>query len=93
MLRASSTVLPWLASILRNVFLDTRRTGRARHEIAEHQLPADGYSPLNLARSTTPPPLAQAEQAQLWTWLQEELNALPSDHQLLLVLCDVEGFI
>ena len=90
--RPGAPMLPWLARILRNVFLDTRKTGRARHEIAEHQLPPDGLSPLSQAKSTTPQPLAQAEQAQLCLWLQEELNALPSPQQLLLVLCDVEGF-
>ena len=90
--RPGAPVLPWLTRILRNVFIDTLRTGRARHEVAEHQLKTESANPVGLARSGTMTPLAQVEQSQLSTWLQEELSALPCSQQLLIVLCDVEGF-
>jgi RNA polymerase sigma factor (sigma-70 family) len=33
--RSDEPILPWLRRILRNVYLDTFKTGRARHEVNE----------------------------------------------------------
>jgi RNA polymerase sigma-70 factor (ECF subfamily) len=88
--RPDAPVFPWLARILRNLYLDHRRSARSRHELAEHQLAGDGPGPLELAKTTSPTPLAAVEQAQLVSWVQQELAALPAAQRLVLVLCDVE---
>lgn len=88
--RPGAPVFPWLVRILRNFYLDERRSARSRRELAEHQLVGDGPGPLEQAQTTAPTPLAAAEQAQLVSWVQQELAALPAAQRLVLVLCDVE---
>lgn len=88
--RPDQPVLPWLARILRNYYLDTLKTGRAKHELAGHQMgKEDPYANLPAA---APSPFEQVERSQLAALLQEEISALDQPHQLVLILCDIEGF-
>jgi RNA polymerase sigma-70 factor (ECF subfamily) len=88
--RPDQPVLPWLARILRNYFLDTLKTGRAKHELAGHQMATeDPYANLP---ARAPSPFDEVERSQLATILQEEIEALDQPHQLVLILCDIEGF-
>lgn len=90
--REGEAVLPWLARILRNLHLDTFKTGRARHEVAAHQLSADRGDPLDFQPSRVPDPLAALERSRLSAFLTEELEALDPDHRLVVILCDIEEF-
>lgn len=86
--RLGAPVLPWLARILRNHYLDTLKTGRVRHELSESQMGGGD----ELARAgAVPSPIKQIERAQLMRWLQQELESLPEDQRLIVLLCDVEG--
>jgi RNA polymerase sigma-70 factor, ECF subfamily len=85
--RPGAPVRPWLRSILRNLFLDTFKTGRARHEIADSQLgAASGPALVELADEEVDP-LARLEQAERQAWVREEISALSPDHQQVLQLC------
>lgn len=88
--RPGAPVLPWLARILRNVHLDSFKTGRAQHEIAEHQIARDDQGVYAERAASDPDPLASLERAELSAWLQEELEALDPAHRLVLILCDIE---
>lgn len=88
--RPGAPVLPWLARILRNVHLDSFKTGRAQHEVAEHQIARDEQGVYAEQAAPDPDPLATLEQAELSSWLQEELEALDPAHRLVLILCDIE---
>jgi RNA polymerase sigma-70 factor (ECF subfamily) len=85
-------VLPWLARILRNVHLDSFKTGRARHELAAHQLPLDRQDPLESRKAPGPDPHVAMERSQLRAWLWQEVQALDPGHQLVIILCDIEEF-
>lgn len=91
--RTGEPVLPWLARILRNLHLDLVKSGRARYEVAAHQLGGRSEQledPFASVPATTPDPLTALERSQLAGWLAEELEALEPAHQLIVVLCDVE---
>ena len=89
--RTEAPVLPWLARILRNIHLDLLKSGRARYEIADHQT-GHGKDQYEFAPGSMQDPLSCVEQSQLLGWLQEELAVLDKDHQLIIILCDMEGF-
>jgi len=89
--RRGAPVLPWLARILRNVHLDSFKTGRVRHEVAESRL--DRGDAAALANAGGPAPQLEAvERGQLIGWLGQEMDALSPPQRLVLLLCDVEGF-
>jgi RNA polymerase sigma-70 factor, ECF subfamily len=85
-------VLPWLARILRNVHLDSFKTARSKHEVASHQLANPKADPFAGVPCQAPNPAVQAETAQLARLVQCELQALDPDQQLIIILCDIEGF-
>lgn len=85
-------VLPWLARILRNVHLDSFKTARSRHEVASHQLASTRSDPFATAPSKHPDPASLAETAQLTRWVQEELRELDEEGQIVILMCDIEGF-
>lgn len=90
--REGQPVLPWLTRILRNVHLDTFKTGRAKHELAEHQLarePDDIYGQIS---SPAPDPLAQLERSRLGEMLMEEMERLDPEQRQVLILCELQGF-
>jgi len=89
--RPEAPVLPWLTRILRNIHLDRVKSGRARFEVAEHQLTPGAVDPIAAAPAMTPTPLALAERAQLATWARQELERLPHFQQQAVILCDMEG--
>jgi len=90
--RPEMPVLPWLARILRNYFLDTLKTGTARHEVAAHRLGEKGEDPYANFPCSGLNPADQAEQSQLSGLLAEGLKALDDAHRLAIILCDIEGF-
>lgn len=83
--RRDEPVLPWIRRILRNVYLDSFKTGRYRHEVPESEL-GPTHKPADLAVSA-PDPLAKLEQDQLFTWVREEMTCLDPTHQQVLELC------
>lgn len=86
--RQGESILPWLRQILRNLFWDTFKTGRARHEIAEREFNPDKLSPIvDRIDHNTDDPLAKLERHQISSWLQEEIAALDPSHQQVLELC------
>jgi RNA polymerase sigma-70 factor (ECF subfamily) len=85
-------VLPWLARILKNVHLDSFKTARSRHEIATHQLATGRSDPFAFVSSNQPDPASRAETAQLTRWVQQELQELDEEGQLVVLMCDIEGF-
>lgn len=86
--KPGAPVFPWLARILRNHYIDQRRSGRARFEVP---LDTDrGDSGWTTASGDDP--LASVERAQLKGWLREEIKGLPSDQRTVVTLCDVCGF-
>lgn len=89
--RPGAPARPWLIRILKNLFLDTRKAGRARFEIAEHQLGARSADSYAGAEDDAPSPLEQVERSQLTTWVQEEIAAMPPPQQQAVTLCDLEG--
>jgi DNA-directed RNA polymerase specialized sigma24 family protein len=56
--RPGAPILPWLRQILRHLFLDTFKTGRARHEIAEREMTGSETSLLQAAVNPQDNPLA-----------------------------------
>ena len=88
----SRPVLPWLARILKNAYLDSLKTGRHRHEVAEHQLGGREQNPVAMTASAMPDPQSLTERAQVGAILREEVAALDPDHRLVVTLCDIEGF-
>lgn len=88
----AQSIFPWLARILRNTYLDSLKTGRVRHEIAEHQLSsAANATVFSVAdEPSLSSPLAQLEKAELQLWIQDELQALDEPHRSVLILCDME---
>ena len=88
--RPGAPVLPWLCRILRNAHLDSFKTGRARHEVAAHQLAGEVEDPYQDVACPSPSPLGQLEQKVLRACLQEEIEALEPGQRLILILCDVE---
>jgi RNA polymerase sigma factor (sigma-70 family) len=85
--RPGSPIMPWLRQIMRHLFLDSFKTGRARHEIAEREMISNGSSPLQAAADDQANPLDQVERAQLSRWIQSEIATLDPAHQQVLLLC------
>ena len=88
--RPGAPVLPWLRRILRNVFLDTFKTGRARHEVTESTMGSAEHEPYQLDTTHAHDgvsALDQLERNQLVTWLQQEIAALDPSQQQVLELC------
>lgn len=85
--RPDAPVRPWLRRILRNLFLDSLRTGRARHELSDSQRGVRDDTPLPSAGVDTSDPLAALERAQLSSWLREEIAALEPDQRQVMELC------
>lgn len=85
--RPDAPVRPWLRRILRNLFLDSLKTGRARHEVrADGGLGEDDPSPPDVAVDPADP-LAALERAELAGWLREEIQALDPDRRQVVELC------
>ncbi|MBW2734161.1 MAG: RNA polymerase sigma factor [Deltaproteobacteria bacterium] len=82
-------VLPWLTRILRNVYLDTFKTSRAKHEV---RVGGDrDVQPFASVPSPTPNPLQLTEQREMQRILASELGKLDPAHQLVINLCEMEG--
>ncbi len=90
--REGQPVLPWLTRILRNVYLDTFKTGRAKHELAEHQFAMESKDIYGKISSPDPNPLAQLERSRLGEMLLEEMNKLIPTQRQVLILCELQGF-
>lgn len=88
--REGAPVLPWLCRILRNLHLDSFKTGRARHERSARELASEVDDPYEHVASSAPGPLAALEQKTLRGLLQEEIEALEPGQRLILIVCDVE---
>jgi RNA polymerase sigma-70 factor, ECF subfamily len=89
--RPGASMRPWLRSILRHLFLDTFKTGRSRHEVAESDIAAAEGSSLTEIPDERPDPLAELERAELQQWVQQEIAALSPAHRQVLTLCVVHG--
>lgn len=82
----SRPLLPWLARIMRNLFVNYCKSGRLKYEVCDEEAigavcePAEGGA------------LAQLERAELLRCLREEIAGLPRPFQLVVILCDQEGF-
>lgn len=87
----SLPIFPWLCRILRNLHLDSFKTGRARHEVAGHRLETSGADIYENVSAPISDPCVQAERSQLTAWLQEEIALLDEAHGTILILCDIEG--
>lgn len=90
--RPGAPVLPWLRRILRNVFLDSFKTGRARHEVTESSMGASGRdsSPYQLDTAFAGEGIdafEEIERSQLAAWLKQEIATLDPAHQQVLELC------
>jgi RNA polymerase sigma-70 factor, ECF subfamily len=85
--RPGAPLMPWLRRILRNLFFDSFKTGRAQHEISEREMSLADAAPLLEAADDSKDPLVQLEGAQLAGWLKEEIEALEPGHQQVLQLC------
>ena len=85
--RPGAPVRPWLRSILRNLFLDTFKTGRARHEVAESELGVAQGPVVSEMADEGVDPLARLERAELQDLVRQEIAALSPDHQQVLQLC------
>jgi RNA polymerase sigma-70 factor (ECF subfamily) len=83
--RPDAPVVPWLRRILRNLFLDGFKTGRARHELSASAI-GDESATTEVADEGLDP-LAQLERAQLSGWLEEEIARLGPDHRQVVMLC------
>lgn len=82
-------VLPWLTRIVRNVHLDTFKTGRAKHEV---RVNADReVQPFASVASSMPDPQQVAERREMQRLVSEELGKLDPAHQLVINLCELEG--
>jgi RNA polymerase sigma-70 factor (ECF subfamily) len=93
--RDGAPILPWLARILRNVFLDGLKTGAARHEVLCDESPDSGARAADAWQadgSEAGQPLAALERAELAQILGAALEALDAPQRLIVILCDVEGF-
>ncbi len=88
--RPGAPVLPWLARILRNVHLDSFKTGRAQHELAEHQIAPEKGGVYDGVQASAPDPLASLERARMAAWLQEEVAALDEPQRIVITLRDIE---
>jgi RNA polymerase sigma-70 factor (ECF subfamily) len=88
--RAGEPVLPWLCRILRNVHLDSFKTGRARHELSRRELPGTPDDPYQDVASSSPDALRLLERQSLRSFLNAEIEALEPGQRLILLLCDVE---
>jgi RNA polymerase sigma-70 factor, ECF subfamily len=85
--QVGAPVLPWLRRILRNLFLDSFKTGRARHEVTESAIGStDDPFQIEVADERDDP-LTHLERSEHNTWLAEEIAALSPDHQQVLNLC------
>jgi RNA polymerase sigma-70 factor, ECF subfamily len=85
--RPGAPVRPWLRSILRNLFLDTFKTGRARHEVTDSELSAGQGPALAEMADEGVDPLSRLERAELQAWVRQEIAGLSPDHQQVLQLC------
>lgn len=81
---------PWLQRILRNLFLDHRKSAAVRHEVhvdwAEPPDEATGDADAAAPVSPLEVLLAREQQAAL----TDHIRCLPPDFQEILVLCDVQ---
>jgi RNA polymerase sigma-70 factor (ECF subfamily) len=79
-------ILPWLARIMRNVFINYTKSGRARYEVCDEDAVDGAWTP------EQPGALDQLERAELIQRLRQEIAELPQPFQLVVILCDQEGF-
>jgi RNA polymerase sigma-70 factor (ECF subfamily) len=88
--RSDAPLRPWLHRILRNVFLDRRKSAMARHEI----LAEDGQSEELVATGEAEvagSPLDRLLAQETREALAEQVRTLPEVFQAALVLCDIQG--
>lgn len=91
--KAGTNFKAWVLKILRNAFLDRRRS-RASHP---HSVPLDGVSPEIEPEVPVPPPRAiDLESREIFydvfgDQVAKLLRRMPADFQVAVLLCDVEG--
>jgi RNA polymerase sigma-70 factor, ECF subfamily len=101
--RRGAPLGPWLHRILRNVFLDRRKSAAARHEVRRDVARKAGGD-AGAAEPGAPPeatlgdvvatasPLEQLLHQEQREMLTEHVRALPDAFREVLVLCDIQGF-
>ncbi|MFH1131483.1 MAG: sigma-70 family RNA polymerase sigma factor [Pseudomonadota bacterium] len=85
-------IFPWLAKILRNLFLDSLKTCRARYEVTESKIGGDSFLKSAVIESCFDGPDLAAERSDLRKILLRAMARLDSTQRIVVVLCDVEGF-
>jgi RNA polymerase sigma factor (sigma-70 family) len=80
---------PWIHRILRNVFLDRRKSAAVRRELRSEEPEADeaAAEPRDEPRG----PLEQLLVAERQAELAEHIRCLPEAFREVLVLCDIQG--
>ncbi len=95
--REGAPLLPWLLKILKNLFIDSRRSGKSRYEVRtalaelEEMAQAAGNGPLAQEHNPSDA-LEQILRKERQSELRELISALPAVFALTLVLVDVQGF-
>lgn len=82
-------VLPWLTRIVRNVHLDTFKTGRAKHEVRMNS--EREAQPFASVPTATPNPQQLVERREMQRVIAEELEKLDPTHRLVINLCELDG--
>jgi RNA polymerase sigma-70 factor (ECF subfamily) len=88
--RFESSFSTWLYQIVKNCFMDSRRSEASRERVAQAAGEASAVDRVARERSGAPDELllAAEERARLWAAIGE----LPVAFRNVVVLCDVEGF-